>query len=227
MRIKIDMKVKKIVKLTIGFPVLLALVPIYALLWVATMLVYPFLIHTVNGKRVAVVKVNKTSATAGIKDASIAQAGYRLLCLSGAFVHQLTPDSLTQAKKMTSPLIYPLAFFPVEFYKVDYFVKIHNELAKKLTKQELKALIGHELGHVFNGDLENMSEEDLVGNVLVNFENECKADDYGANYVGSKAVMASTLIKVRDNVKQQLTEEEYPGYLNESQMNKRIERQSV
>lgn len=78
-----------------------------------------------------------------------------------------------------------------------FYVVIVKDFVETLSKEEVDAVILHEVGHVRHDHMGKVKtgEANAIDNILVNTDMELEADQFAVNYVG-KGVMKSALEKI-------------------------------
>jgi Zn-dependent protease with chaperone function len=114
----------------------------------------------------------------------------QLIALAGIFAVYVPPGALKEFRKdKTKPA---KDRFVSLFVQTGYCVNVVTDILPDLSKEELEAVIAHEIGHIAHGHLVGQT------GVINNLSSEMEADDFAAAHTSAIA-FKSALTKIRDH----------------------------
>lgn len=159
-----------------------ALTPLLILLLVAVKIV-----ARLKSKRVGEISYNMNVAPS---DKFLWSDKNQLIALAGIFATYVPPEALKEFRKdKTKPV---KDRFVSLFVPAGYCINVVTDILPDLSKEELEAVIAHEIGHIAHGHLIGQT------GVINNLNSELEADDFAVAHTSAVA-FKSALTKIRDH----------------------------
>lgn len=208
--------IKKILKAIVIVPVLVIYTVLLVLSTILSVAVFAYKTRVINGKKILFLHSKYSKMAASVYEGDeIKRLALKSAQLAGGSAVKVS-TLINFSKPLINKAAAPFVLWPYAILGLEYQVNIYKESTEGLTKKEIEAVYQHELGHIFNGDLEQAS-------VQQGLPIELAADRYAAERT-SASHMASALRKIIGNARTRLSEDgEMVTPEAEEEINKRLE----